>query len=232
MLNSLKIKAIIFGATGIVGEGVLFQALMNPDVESVLSISRKSNYMKHEKLTELIHSDFFDFSTIKEKLKGYNACFFCLGVSSIGMKAEDYYHITYDLTMKAASILSELNPDMTFCYVSGAGTDSTEKGKSRWARVKGKAENDLMKLPFKAVYFFRPGYIKPIPGLKHAYKVSIALGIMYPLLKFLFSKYICTLEDLGNAMVEVVKSGYNEPNLENEDILKLGSPQNIPTFRQ
>ena len=218
----MKIKAIIFGATGMVGEGVLHQALNSPDVESVLIVSRKPSYMKHTKLKELIHNDFYNYSSIENQLAGYNACFFCLGVSSVGMKADDYYRVTYELTMKAAEALSRLNPDMTFCYVSGDGTDSTEQGKLRWARVKGKTENDLQKLPFKAVYLYRPGYIKPIPGLRHAYKISIVLGTIYPLLKTLFSKYVCTLEDLGNAMIITAKSGYSKSILSNEDITILG----------
>lgn len=218
----MKIKAIIFGATGMVGEGVLHQALNNPDVESVLIVSRKPSYMKHTKLTELVHNDFYNYSGIENQLAGYNACFFCLGVSSVGMKADDYYRVTYELTMKAAETLSKLNPDMTFCYVSGDGTDSTEQGKLRWARVKGKTENDLKKLPFKAVYLFRPGYIKPISGLKHAYKISTVLGTIYPLLKTLFSKYVCTLEDLGNAMIITAKSGYSKSILNNDDITILG----------
>ena len=222
MLDTMKIKAIIFGATGMVGEGVLHQALNSPDVESVLIVSRKPSYMKHTKLKELIHNDFYNYSSIENQLAGYNACFFCLGVSSVGMKADDYYRVTYELTMKAAEALSRLNPDMTFCYVSGDGTDSTEQGKLRWARVKGKTENDLQKLPFKAVYLYRPGYIKPIPGLRHAYKISIVLGTIYPLLKTLFSKYVCTLEDLGNAMIITAKSGYSKSILSNEDITILG----------
>ncbi len=217
----MKIKAIIFGATGMVGEGVLHQALLNSDVESVLVIGRKSCNVKHQKLKEIIHNDFYNYSSIENQLIGFNACFFCLGVSSVGMKEKDYIRVTYDLTMQAAAALSKLNPDMTFCYISGTGTDSSEKGRIMWARVKGKTENHLMKLPFKAVYLFRPGFIKPIKGLKNAYKLSIVLGLLYPLLKIFLLNYMCTLEDLGNTMIQAVKVGYPKKILENKDIAKV-----------
>lgn len=218
---TMKINAIIFGATGMVGEGVLHVTLNHPDVQSVLVIGRKTCDVKHPKLKELLHNDFFNFSTIEEHLKGFNACFLCLGVSSVGMNEKDYRRITYDLTMQAATTLSRLNPDMTFCYVSGAGTDSTEKSRSMWARVKGKTENDLMKLPFKAVYLFRPGYIKPIKGLRHAFAISKAAGLLYPVWKILFPKYVCTLEDLGLAMIHASGRGYPKHVLENPDISGL-----------
>src|SRR5208283_1693556 len=170
-----------------------------------------------------VHADFFDYSTIEEHLKGYHACYFCLGVSSMGKNEKDYTRITYDLTMRAAGTLSRLNPGMTFCYVSGAGTDSTENGRIMWARVKGKTENDLMKLPFKAAYAFRPGFIKPIKGLKNAYSFSTVLGLIYPVLKTLFPKYVCTLQDLGLAMIQATLAGYPKKILENKDIAQLAS---------
>jgi uncharacterized protein YbjT (DUF2867 family) len=219
----MKIRAIIFGATGMVGEGVLHESLNHADVESVLVIGRKSCNVKHQKLKEIVHADFFDYSTIEEHLKGYNACYFCLGVSSVGKNEKDYTRITYDLTMRAAGTLSRLNPGMTFCYVSGAGTDSTENGRIMWARVKGKTENDLMKLPFKAAYAFRPGFIKPIKGLKNAYSFSTVLGLIYPVLKTLFPKYVCTLQDLGLAMIQATLAGYPKKILENKDIAQLAS---------
>ncbi len=218
----MKIKAIIFGATGMVGEGVLHQSLNNPDVESVLVIGRKPCNVKHNKLQEIIHNDFFDYSVVEEKLKGYNACFFCLGVSSVGKKEKEYAHITYDLTMTAAAALSKVNPDMTFCYVSGQGTDSSEKGKLMWARVKGKTENDLKNYSFKAVYLFRPGFIKPIKGLKNAYFLAGALGFFYPLFRIFLPKYVCTLKDLGNAMVKAASTGFSKSILENSDITEFG----------
>lgn len=217
----MKIKAIVFGATGMVGEGVLHIALMDGNVDSVLVIGRRSCGVRHPKLKELVHEDFFDYSTIKEHLAGFDACFFCLGVSSVGMKEDEYTRLTYDLTMTAARTLSALNLGMTFCYVSGTGTDSTEQGRSMWARVKGKTENDLAKLPFKAVYNFRPGFIKPIKGLRHAHGFATILGWCYPLWRFLLSKYVCTLEDLGRAMIRAVRIGYTKQVLENTDIAYL-----------
>lgn len=217
----MKIKSIIFGATGMVGEGVLHVALGNRDVESVLVIGRKSCNVNHPKLKELIHNDFYDYSAIEKELAGYNACFFCLGVSSVGMNEKSYTRVTYDLTMEAARTLSRLNPDMTFCYVSGAGTDSTEKGRIMWARVKGKVENHLKDFPFKSVYLFRPGFIKPIKGLRQAHTISEALGMMYPLLKVISPKYVCTLEDVGLAMIQAAKASPSRLIIENKDIALL-----------
>jgi len=217
----MKINTIIFGATGMVGEGVLHESLNHADVESVLVIGRRSCNVKHQKLKELVHADFFDYSSVVEHLKGYHACYFCLGVSSVGKNEKEYTRITYDLTMSAARTLSRLNPGMTFCYVSGAGTDSTEEGRIMWARVKGKTENDLAKLLFKAAYAFRPGFIKPIKGLKNGYLVSKILGVIYPVLKALFPKYVCTLHDLGLAMIQVTLTGYPQRIIENKDIAQL-----------
>lgn len=214
----MKINAIVFGATGMVGEGVLRVCLNHPDVESVLVISRRTCDIKHSKLKELIHKDFYDYSSIEGQLRGYNACYFCLGVTSVGKKADEYTHLTYDLTLQAARTLSKLNPEMTFCYVSGEGTDSTEHGRLMWARIKGKTENDLRKLPFKASYAFRPGFIKPMKDQKNAYGISEVLGKAYPLLRMFFSNHISTLDDLGLAMINVTLSGYARPILENNDI--------------
>ena len=221
----MKIRTIIFGATGMLGEGVLHESLEHPDVESVLVVGRRPCGVEHDKLEEIIHRDFFDYSSIQQRLEGYDACFFCLGVSSVGMKEKDYTRVTYDLTMQAARTLSLINPDMTFCYVSGAGTDTTEEGRLMWARVKGKTENDLMKLPFKAAYMFRPGFIKPIKGQKNAYALSGILGTLYPVLKALLPKYVCTLEELGHAMIKVSTNGYSQRILENRDISELGRKQ-------
>jgi len=212
------VRPIIFGATGMVGEGVLHEALRHGAVERVLVVGRKPCNVTNARLQEVIHRDFFDFTAIEEDLRGYNACFFCLGVSSVGKNEEDYRRITYDLTMAAGRVLSRVNPGMTFCYVSGAGTDSTEKGRLMWARVKGKTENDLRKLPFRAAYGFRPGFIKPIPGLHHAYPLAGPLGALYPLWHALLPNYVCTLEDLGIAMIQTALQGYARPILENRDI--------------
>jgi uncharacterized protein YbjT (DUF2867 family) len=217
----MKIKAILFGATGMVGAGVLHVILHHDDVESVLVIGRRPCGVKHPKLTELLHNDFFNYSAIEEQLRGFNACYFCLGVSSVGMNEKDYTRITYDLTMSAATVLSRLNPGMTFCYVSGLGTDSTEQGRVMWARVKGRTENALLKLPFKAAYMFRPGFIRPIKGVGHAHAISAAFGLLYPTWKFFFPQYICTLEDLGLAMIHAAGQGYPKQILDNKDIAHL-----------
>jgi hypothetical protein len=216
-------RAIVFGATGMVGEGVLLECLKHPDVESVLVVGRRTCNMKHPKMSELIHRDFFDYSGIEGKLEGYDACFFCLGVSSVGMKEPEYTRITYDLTMRAATTLSRLNPGMTFCYVSGTGTDSSEQGRLMWARVKGRTENHLARLPFKAVYSFRPGLMKPTKGQKNVNLLLKALGTTYPVLKFLSPKHVCKLEELGLAMICVSKTGYSKKVLENLDISRLGT---------
>lgn len=216
----MKIKAIITGATGMVGEGVLHECLLHSELESVLVINRKPSGVKHEKLKEIILKDFFDISAIEDQLAGYNACYFCAGVSSIGKKEDEYKRITYDLTLNFANTLVKLNTDMTFCYVSGSGTDSTEKGRIMWARVKGKTENDLMKLPFKAAYMFRPGYIQPIKGLKNTYKIYKVISPIYPILNLLFSKYMVTLEELGKAMITVTLYGTEKKILECRDIVQ------------
>ncbi len=217
----MKIKAILFGATGMVGAGVLHVILDHRDVESVLVIGRRPCGVKHPKLTELLHNDFFNYSAIEEQLRGFNACYFCLGVSSVGMSEKDYTRISYDLTMSAATILSRLNPGMTFCYVSGTGTDSTGQGRIMWARVKGRTENVLMKLPFKAAYMFRPGFIRPIKGVGHAHAISAAVGLLYPVWKIFFPQYVCTLEELGLAMLHATGQGYPKQILENMDIAHL-----------
>jgi uncharacterized protein YbjT (DUF2867 family) len=215
-------KAVLFGATGMVGEGVLHEALREPDVEAILVVGRRTCGIQHRKLTELIHDDFYNYAPISERLTGYDACFFCLGVTSIGKGEEEYRRITYDLTMAAARALSHLNPEMVFCYVSGAGTDSSEKGRSMWARVKGKTENDLMKLPFKSVYAFRPGFIKPTPGLTNALTVARVVAPLYPVLRRVFPGWVCTLEDLGRAMIRASAGGYHKKVVECTDIALLG----------
>jgi uncharacterized protein YbjT (DUF2867 family) len=216
----MKIKAIITGATGMVGEGVLHECLKHADVESVLVINRKPCGVEHPKLKEIIHKDLFDLSSIEDQLSGYNACYFCAGVSSVGKKENEYKRITYDLTISFANTLVKLNPDMTFCYISGVGTDSTEKGKSMWARVKGKTENDLLELPFKGVYMFRPGYIQPTKGLKNTYNMYKVAAPFYPLWKTLLPKYVTTLREIGLAMINVTLYGSSKKILECNDIVQ------------
>ncbi len=217
----MKINAIITGSTGMVGEGVLMQCLKHPEVENVLAINRRSCGIKHDKLKELIHHNFTDLKEIEEHLSGYNACFFCLGISSVGIKEEFYKRVTYDLTMTFANTLVKLNPDMTFCYISGAGTDSTEQGRSMWARIKGKTENSLLKLPFRASYMFRPGYIQPASGQKNAHTFYKVIGILYPLWKLILPKYVLRMENLGDAMINSVLKGYPRNILESRDIKDL-----------
>jgi hypothetical protein len=220
----MKIRAIITGVTGMVGEGVLHESLNHADVESVLVINRRPCGVKHPKLKEIIHSDFHNFSAIEPQLKNYNACFFCLGVSSVGMKEPEYTTKTYDLTLHVAGTLVRLNPDMTFCYISGAGTDSSEKGKSMWARVKGKTENDLLKLPFKKAYMFRPGIIEPTKGLKNTLKFYKFLGWLLPIIRVASPNFISPLRDIGVAMIHSVTKGYPKSVLEVRDIKTLAKP--------
>jgi uncharacterized protein YbjT (DUF2867 family) len=217
----MKIRAIITGATGMVGEGVLHECLRHPEVEQVLIINRKPSGESHPKLKEIIHPDFFNLSAIEGQLQNYNACFFCLGVSSVGMKEAEYHRLTYDLTMHMAQTLARLNPQMVFCYVSGAGTDSTERGRSMWARVKGKTENHLRQLPFRETYMFRPGYLHPTPGLKNTKKYYAAFSWLYPILRRFLGKYASTLQELSLAMINAATKGYEKPVLEVEDIVKL-----------
>ena len=219
------IKVIITGATGMVGEGVLYMSLQHPDVMSVLVINRKPSGVSHPKLKEIVHADFFNLSAIESELSGYNACFFCLGVSSVGMGAEQYFQTTYTLTMHVAETLVRLNPGMSFCYISGAGTDSSEKGRSRWARVKGKTENDLMHLPFQQVFGVRPGFIKSIPGLVHIHSFYKYINWLFPLGRAMYPAGFCTLRELALAMIRVVRQGYERKIIEGKDIIRLAAEE-------
>ena len=223
----MKIKAIITGATGMVGEGVLHECLNHPDVESVLVVNRKPCNVNHEKLKEIIQKDFFDLTSIENELAGYNSCFFCAGVTSVGKKEDEYRRLTYNMTMNFAETLVKVNreksKEITFCYVSGTGTDSTEKGKTMWARVKGKTENDLMKLPFKNTYMFRPGYIQPIKGLKNTYTVYKFLAPFYSVFETLFPNYTVALKEVGQAMINVALYSPEKKILECEDIRKTSA---------
>jgi uncharacterized protein YbjT (DUF2867 family) len=218
-------KVILFGATGMVGQGVLRECLLAPDVESVLTIGRSITGQQHAKLHEIAQKDLSDLAAIEGSLSGYDACFFCLGISSAGMSEEAYRRVTYDLTLSVARTMSRLNPDMTFVYVSGTGTDSTEKGRMMWARVKGKTENDLIKLPFKASYMFRPGYIQPLHGIRTKttwYAAFYAvIGPLYPILKRLLPRFVTTTECVGRAMIKVAREGAPKHLLENADINNL-----------
>lgn len=213
-----KLKVIITGVTGMVGEGVLNECLRRDEVGEVLIINRRASGFSHPKLKEVIHADFFNLSVIEDQLKGYDACYFCLGMSSVGVDADTYYRMTYTLTMHVAETLSRLSPGMTFCYVSGASTDSTEQGRVRWARVKGKTENDLMKLPFRQVYNFRPGALIADKDAKNVPKLYKYLGWLIPVIKLLMPNGISTLQELGNAMIQVTLKGYTKSIIEVEDI--------------
>ena len=218
-------KVILFGATGMVGQGVLRECLLDPDVEQILSIVRTATERREPKLRELVHNDFFDFSRVENDLAGYDACFFCLGVSSAGMNEADYRRVTYDIALSAARTLARINPAMTFIYVSGMGTDSSENGSSMWARVKGKTENDLLGLRFKAAYMFRPAAIVPLHGIKSKTKLYqffyTVLGPVLPVMYKAFPQYVTTSEQLGRAMLMVAKRGAPQSVLENSDINKF-----------
>lgn len=221
MDTAKKIKVIVTGVTGMVGEGVMHECLQHPQVEAVLVINRRPCGVTHPKLKEIIHQDFLNFAPIERQLSGYDACYFCLGISSVGVDKDTYYKMTYTLTLHVAETLSRHNKGMTFCYVSGKGTDSTEKGRLMWARVKGKTENDLMKLPFKQVFAFRPGFMKPTEGLKNALKAYRYMGWLYPIGRALFPNTFCTLKDVGIAMIHATTLGYEKRVLEVQDIVAL-----------
>jgi len=215
-------KVIVFGATGMVGQGVLRECLLDPTVDDVLAVGRSVTGQAHPKLRELVHADFFDWSAHEAQLTGYDACLFCLGVTSLGMKEDAYRHLTYDLTLSVANVLARLNPAMTFIYVTGQGTDSTEQGRVMWARVKGRTENALLKLPFRAAYMFRPGGIQPLHGIrsKTAWYQAIydVTAPLWSLLNRIAPKYVTTTEKIGRAMIKVARDGYPKPVLESLDI--------------
>jgi len=215
-------RVLIFGATGMVGQGVLRECLLDPAVVAVQTVGRSATGVKHPKLREIVHADLLNYTSIEDDLRGFDACFFCLGVSSAGKSEAEYTRLTYDITVAAAETLAKLNPEMTFVYVSGAGTDSTEKGKSMWARVKGRTENALLRLPFKAAYMFRPGVIQPLHGVRSktaAYRIFyIFAWPVLPLLHRLFPRSVVTTEELGRAMIAVALHGAPKNILESSDI--------------
>jgi uncharacterized protein YbjT (DUF2867 family) len=218
-------NVVLLGASGMVGQGVLRECILDNDVQRILAVVRTPIGQQHPKLQELIVPDLMDLSAVEPQLTGYDACFFCAGASSAGMSEEKYTRLTYDLTLHTAQTLARLNLAMTFIYVSGQGTDSTEKGRTMWARVKGRTENALLRLPFKAAYMFRPAFIQPLHGIRSKTKLYQLLydilAPIQPLLKGRFPKYITTTEQLGRAMLYVAKNGYPKPILESEDINRL-----------
>ena len=217
----MKIKPVITGTTGMVGKGVLLECLDSPDVESVLVINRKPLGLQHPKLREVLHQDFFDLSPVAAEMQGYDCCFFCLGVSSAGMKEQEYTRLTYGLTLTFAKTFISQNPGSVFCYVSGTGTDSSEKGSIMWARVKGRTENALLALPFKASYMFRPGFIEPLKGIESATRLY---NVMYMILRPFFPiirawpKFATDTVRVGKAMIYVALKGYEKKHLECADI--------------
>jgi nucleoside-diphosphate-sugar epimerase len=218
------LKVIITGSTGIVGEGVLLVCLADPDIEKILVINRRPLGITHPKLTEIIHENFYDLSPIESQLSGYDACFFCLGVSSVGMKMDKYFKVTYELTMHFGETVSRLNKDMVFIYVAGAGTDGTEKGRVEWARIKGKVENELRKLPFRRSYGYRPGFIKPYPGQKRAHSFYKVVNWLFPLGKKLSPDFFNTMEELGLSMIKLVRNDYAKDTIYGRDITILARP--------
>lgn len=211
-------KIILTGATGMVGEGVLLTCLEHPLVTEILIVGRRHYELQHPKLKELIVPDFMQLEKFSDQLQGYDACFFCAGVSSIGMKEEKYTQITFTTTLRFAQTLALINPDIVFDYVTGRHTDSTEKGRIMWARVKGKTENALQQLPFRGQYNFRPGFMKPVKGQKNVKSFFKPLILIFPLL---FPKKSLTLQQVGLAMIHSVTRGYNKPVLEVTDIAQL-----------
>ncbi|MEJ0055932.1 MAG: NAD-dependent epimerase/dehydratase family protein [Bacteroidota bacterium] len=217
----MELKIILTGATGMVGEGVLLECLEHPDVNEVLMINRRPINLKHPKLKECIVPDFFYIEEFKDQLKGYDACFFCAGISSAGMGEQEYTRITYETTMHFANVLAGINPTIIFNFVSGAHTDSSEKGRIMWARVKGKTENALMRLPFKRVYNFRPGFMKPTPGQKNIKGYYKVIGSFYPFLLMVFPNNVSTMKEVGLSMINSVRKGYSKQVLEIKDIKVL-----------
>ena len=220
-------KVLLFGASGMVGQGVLRECLLDSNVDKVVTVVRKSIGRKHEKLTELVQPDLATLGSLEPQLKGFDACFFCVGVSALGMSEEEYTRVTYDLALGVARTLLRTSPDLTFVYVSGAGTDSSEKGRMMWARVKGRTENALLSLPFRAAYMFRPGVIMPLYGIRSStrwYNVAYAvIRPIYPLLRRVAPTLITTTEQLGRAMLAVARKGYATHVLEMADINRLGT---------
>ncbi len=223
MQSEERIKVIITGTTGMVGEGVLHVCLNDERVENILVINRKPCGIVHPKLKELIVLNFFELANIENELKGYNACFFCLGITSLRATEEQYAKITYTLTLYMANMLCKLNPDMTFSYISGAGTTGDENAKMMWVRVKSKTENALSRLPFKKVFNFRPGFIKPIKGLRNTHSFYKYIVWMFPIGRRLFPNSFCTLQELGIAMINACFLEIDRKNMEGRDIIALAA---------
>ena len=219
-------RVLLFGASGMVGQGVLRECLLAEDVTEVLAVVRAPLSISAAKLRELRVADFHDFEPVAGAMTGFDACFFCLGVSSAGMKEADYTRVTYDTTMAAASVLVRVSPAMVFVYVSGEGTDGSEKGRVMWARVKGRTENALLNMPFRAAYMFRPGYIQPMHGIRSKttlYRaMHTAISPLFPILRLVAGSHVTTTEEVGRAMLRVVREGSAKRVLGNREITALG----------
>jgi uncharacterized protein YbjT (DUF2867 family) len=215
-------KVVIFGATGMVGSGLVLECLDDARVESVLVVARSRSGVTHPKLRELIHTDLFELSTVRTHLKDLDACFWCLGVSSVGMDEAEYRRLTHDLTVKVAEVLVAESPSLTFCFVSGEGADSTEQSKTMWARVKGAAENAVLRMPFKATYVFRPGFIQPVRGVRSKTRLYNAFYAfakpLYPVFRLFAAKHVTTTAELGKAMIEAAAHGYPQRIIDSKDV--------------
>lgn len=222
-MSDAKLKVIITGVTGMVGEGVLFECLDNPAVEQVLMVNRRPYPKQHAKLKELIVPDFLKLDAVADQLAGYDACFYCAGISSVGLSEADYTRITYDTTLHVAQVLASGQPNMVFIYVSGAGTDSTEQGKTMWARVKGRTENALGRCGFRAEYNFRPGFMKAYPGQRNLSFWYHPIAWMYPLARLVAPNWVSTLQQVGRAMIHATIYGAPKTVFEVKDINALGN---------
>jgi uncharacterized protein YbjT (DUF2867 family) len=219
------VRVVLFGGTGMIGSGTLIECLAHPDVESVLSVGRRTTDVLHQKLDEVLHDDFLDYSAISERLRGYDACFFCLGVSAAGMSEAEYTRVTHDFTLSAAEAFFALNPKGTFCYISGQGADSTERGRVMWARVRGRLENRLLELGLGPVWIFRPGFVQPMKGVRSSTRLYNAiyavLGPIYPLLETVAPKHVTSSDRLGLALIRAAREGAPKPILGNAEINAL-----------
>ena len=225
-MEEKKLSIILTGATGMVGEGVLHECLTHESVQKVMVITRKTTGISHPKLTEVILDDLTDLESVAPQLMGYKACFYCIGTTSMGKTEPEYEKITYQLTTDFAKALIGVNADIDFCYISAAGSDLSEQGKSMWARVKGKTENKLMSLPFSAFYSFRPLMLTPTPGLKQTHGFYKFISWSFPIGRLLFPDWFCTLKELGQAMIAAAIYGYSSKTIEVKDIVIMANRLN------
>ena len=224
-------RIVLFGATGMIGSGSLIECLDHPDVASVLAVGRRTCGLKHAKLDELVHEDFLDYSRIQGRFEGHDACFFCLGVSAAGISEEAYTRITRDFTLAAARTLWHVNPDLSFCYISGAGADEEEESRMMWARVRGGLENRLLELDGGPTWIFRPGFVQPVKGVTSRttlYKAAYAvLGPVFPVLDRIAPRHVTTTERLGLALIRAARDGAPRSRLDNADINAMAEAERI-----